>query len=313
MKLAAGKVKNSVSIKTFTAGGVLYTAEEKMYINLIKLNNTANFSVSISLIIVYGEQEVSLTKENKVLSSGEELVISTKYYLDEFESIRCSTSYDDAVTFHINGDVIANEVNDLTVSVSTVNDITAGSVAGIISSPQILRLIPSLPEDDAENDIYIDYAAVQNVARGKAEVNLKYINKIDEPGDVTVTDGGISGNNDFNDYVNILGINRDVNLLLPNKTIENTPGTLTIENVTVKFLNSGAGNPILIGQKFKDVYFLLDCDTFEFQDVTFEGICYIKIIAGTVIFGNSIGGLLVTNADPGDNVFGYFGRDITKF
>lgn len=186
---------------------------------------------------------------------------------------------------------------------------------GTVSEPdstQVLKLIPSA-EENADMNIYNDYARVQNVAREDSADELRYLIDIKEPAIINITDGGLSGNSDFNDFVSIRGINRDVKLNLTGKTYTSNSGSVMIENVNIRYINGASGSVKLIGKKFKDVYFDFDCADFEFEECEFEGVNYLKVEAGTPTFTNCIGGPIATNLDPITDVFGWFGLDTTKF
>lgn len=310
MKLAEGIILNPDIVKNYVNDAILYRAEAEMYVNSIFLINTADYPVTLSLTVLYDSHQINLVKPGYVLNAGDPpLEITKKLYLSALHEIRCNTATDNVVQYIINGGAIADEANDPSVSSNVYNSTTVGTD---IDSQQIFKLIPAEAES-TEDRAYNDYSRAQNIARQSADSATPYLVNVREPGTITVEDGGLSGNSDFNDYVNIQGINRGVKLILSNVAYSVTADTVLIENVNVRFEASGTGTPTMTGFKFKDVYFNIDCSTFTFINCKFEGICYVKATAGTVTFTTCSGGMVVTNADPGANMFGYFGSATTDF
>ena len=308
MKLAEGKILNPNIVKSYVNDAILYRAEADMYVNAIRLVNTSVYPVTFTLTVLY-EQKINLLKNDYLLNAGQVVTVTDKLYLESLNEIRCNTASDNVIHYIINGGEIANESLDTSVSSNVYNSTTIGTD---VDSQQIFKLIPA-EAPSTDDRAYNQYPVAQDVARLTADTATPYLIDIREPGSITVEDGGLSGNADFNDYVNIKGINRRVKLTLSDVAYSVTVDSVLVENVNIRFEASGMGTPTMTGFKFKDVYFDLDCSTFGFTNCKFEGVCYIKATAGTVTFTTCNGGMVVTNADPGANMFGYFGMDTADF
>ena len=134
MKLASGKITSPSTIKAFINEHVLYRAEGEQYVNMIRLINTSDNTVTFSLTVLYKEIQLRLLKNNYSLAAGDVKVINDKFYLNDLEEIRCSVSLDTALHYIINGGNVADQVNDPTVNVN-VDQSSYASGLTVFTSP----------------------------------------------------------------------------------------------------------------------------------------------------------------------------------
>lgn len=187
---------------------------------------------------------------------------------------------------------LMNEVSELN------NAIAAIVVTPYQESPNVVRLIPGGVQETGKT--YTSYAIIQNYCRlypasntHRMEIEIKGAGSGGTS--ITVTDGAISGNSAFNNYVSLKGINQNIRLLVDDATFSVTAGGTIIENVTIARDDDGDGTPQFSNFIFKDVYFDFDVSDLSFNGCTFRGNCYIKNTGGSISFTSCKGGFVITN------------------
>jgi len=167
------------------------------------------------------------------------------------------------------------------------------------------------------NKVYTSWAACQDNARQYAGNNWRITIEIKGAGegsnDITVTNGAISGNEDFNSYVNVKGDNQNIRLIVGDTAYEVLAGKSIIENVTIYESAPGSAEPSFEKFIFKDVYFDFNTLSLSFIDCEFRGNCYVKNV-GTISFdADCIGGYVATNGAITARMFGIDGLTSTDF
>lgn len=164
-------------------------------------------------------------------------------------------------------------------------------------SPNVVRLIPGGVQETGK--VYMSYAIIQNYCRLYPANNTHRMTiEIKGAGSggvtVTATDGAISGNHAFNNYVSLKGENQNIKLLVDDDTFSVTAGGTIIENLTVARDDDGDGTPQFVNVIFKDCYLDFDTASLTLNACQFRGTCYIKN-TGTITFTSCKGGNVITN------------------
>lgn len=134
MRLAYGKISNPSTIKAFINEHVLYRAEGEQYVNMIRLINTSDNTVTFSLTVLYKEIQLRLLKKNYSLAAGGVVVVNDRIYLNDLEEIRCSVSLNNALHYIINGGNVVDQANEPTVNVNVDQSSNTSGVT-LITSP----------------------------------------------------------------------------------------------------------------------------------------------------------------------------------
>lgn len=167
------------------------------------------------------------------------------------------------------------------------------------------------------NKVYTSWAACQDNARQYATNSWRITIEIKGAGegstDITVTDGAISGNADFNSYVNVKGDNQNIRLITGDTAYEVLAGKSIIENVTIYSSDPGSSTPSFEKFIFKDIYFDFDTLSLSFIDCEFRGNCYVKNVGSISFDADCIGGSVATNGAITARMFGFDGLTLGDF
>ncbi|MBL8008112.1 MAG: DUF4097 family beta strand repeat protein [Ignavibacteria bacterium] len=166
-------------------------------------------------------------------------------------------------------------------------------------SPNVIRLIPGGTAKTGQ--VYITYSSAVQYAKSVRASTRKMCIKIEGMGTsntfIQISDGGISGQGYFENYISMVGLHEGITLKLPDSTVSfGTAGTATIENIT--FLDTdGDSNNTFANVSFKNCKFNLAGEV-TFSGCTFSGVNIIKT-AGTQTFTSCKGGTVYsTEAIP---------------
>lgn len=187
--------------------------------------------------------------------------------------------------------------------------------AGYQESLNIIRLIPGGVQQT--NKVYTSYAAANNAARLLAGDNRRMTVEIRGAGTggstIQVSDGGISGNNPFNSYVSLKGVNHNVLLTLGGTgSFVVTVGSVVISDLTL-YCNDEDAELSFRGFIFNNVYFdFRNSNVIEFEQCEFRN-CFIKVLEGASAFDTCKGGNVVANVDMPSTITGWGGKDPADF
>lgn len=194
------------------------------------------------------------------------------------------------------------------------------AVSGISVTPHQesinkIRLLIGGSEQTAK--VYTSYAVAQNYCRTFPATNThRFCIDVEGAGSggtaITVTNGAISGNSAFNNYVSMKGVNQNLRLDVDDDTFSVTAGTVIIENFKIYRDDAGVGTPVFTNFIFKDCYFDFDTASLELSSCTFRGTCYIKN-TGTIVLTSSIGGVVLTNGTLPATMVGFDGLSTSDF
>lgn len=181
-------------------------------------------------------------------------------------------------------------------------DALNAAIGAVITTPyqesiNVVRLMPGGTASTAK--VYTSYALAQDYCRLYPANNTHRMTiEIKGAGSggvtVTATDGAISGNHAFNNYVSLKGENQNIKLLVDDDTFSVTAGGTIIENLTVARDDDGDGTPQFVNVIFKDCYLDFDTASLTLNACQFRGTCYIKN-TGTITFTSCKGGNVITN------------------
>lgn len=166
-------------------------------------------------------------------------------------------------------------------------------------SPNVIRLIPGGTAKTEQ--VYITYSSAVQYAKSVRASTRKMCIKIEGMGTsntfIQISDGGISGQGYFENYISMIGLHQGITLKLPDDTLSfGTAGTATIENFT--FIDTdGDSNNTFTNVTFKDCKFNL-AGAVTFSGCTFSGVNLIKS-SGSQTFTTCKGGTVYsTEAIP---------------
>lgn len=169
------------------------------------------------------------------------------------------------------------------------------SVLPFQESPNLIRLIPGGVATTAQ--VYTTYAsAVQYAKSVRASTRIMCIEVCGmgtSNSFIQISDGGISGQGYFENYISLKGLHQRITLKLPDDTLSfGTAGTAVIENFT--FIDTdGDSNNTFTNVTFKDCKFNLSGEV-TFSGCTFSGVNIIKS-TGTQTYTSCKGGCVYSN------------------
>lgn len=129
MELSSGIISDLNITKTYGNDAILYRAEEDMYVNMIRLVNVSEVSITVTVKVVIGGKQINLTNNDVTLVAGDVLKYTDKLYMSALDEIRVNTNANDSVHFIINGGVIADESSDNSISVVVNDSLTIGDLS----------------------------------------------------------------------------------------------------------------------------------------------------------------------------------------
>lgn len=162
-------------------------------------------------------------------------------------------------------------------------------------SPNVIRLIPGGAAKTAQ--VYITYASAVQYAKSVRASSRKMCIKVEGMGTsntfIQISDGGISGQGYFENYISMVGLHEEITLKLPDDTLSfGTAGTATIENFT--FIDTdGESNNTFTNVTFKNCKFNLAGEV-TFSGCTFSGVNKIKS-TGNQTFTSCKGGTVYSS------------------
>lgn len=193
-----------------------------------------------------------------------------------------------------NDAVIVSQLDDAVTDLEAA--ITAIVVTPYQESPNVIRLMPGGVTETGK--VYTTYAIAQNYCRGYADTNRRFVIDIEGAGSggvsIVATNGAISGNAVFNNYVSLKGKNQNIILEVDDDVFSVTAGLVIIENLKIKRYDSGVGTPQFTNIIFKDVYFDFDVSVLTFSGCQFRGNCYVKNTGDVTIPNTNIGGPVIS-------------------
>jgi len=166
-------------------------------------------------------------------------------------------------------------------------------------SPNVIRLIPGGVATTAQ--VYLTYSSAVQYAKSVRASTRKMCIKVEGMGTsntlIQISDGGISGQGYFENYISMIGLHQGITLKLPDDTLSfGSAGTATIENFT--FIDTdGDSNNTFTNVTFKDCKFNLSGEV-TFSGCTFSGVNLIKTVGNQTFTSCKGGTVYSTEAIP---------------